>query len=117
MIFHFLKRFKLTKNRNLNLNHINLTLREQLDQATIANQKLSQEIQKVNHEWIRLREQLETREREWREEENSFNDYFGQEHAKLLNLWRTVVSFRRSFSEMKPSILKENQYHSILLKT
>jgi hypothetical protein len=52
------------------LNHINLTLREQLDQATIANQKLSQEIQKVNHEWIRLREQLETREREWREEEN-----------------------------------------------
>ena len=85
------------------MNHINLTLREQLDQATIANQKLSQEIQKVNHEWIRLREQLETREREWREEENSFNDYFGQEHAKLLNLWRTVVSFRRSFSEMKSS--------------
>lgn len=33
----------------------------------------------------------------------SFNDYFGQEHAKLLNLWRTVVSFRRSFSEMKSS--------------
>ncbi len=45
-------------------------MREQLDQATIANQKLSQEIQKVNHEWIRLREQLEQREREWREEEN-----------------------------------------------
>jgi rootletin len=113
--------------RNQNLNHINLTLREQLDQATIANQKLSQEIQKVNHEWIRLREQLETREREWREEENvsrnnikkillflivfkrlfiyfkSFNDYFGQEHAKLLNLWRTVVSFRRLFNEMKSS--------------
>ena len=56
--------------RNLNLNHINATLREQLDQATIANQKLSQEIQKVNHEWVRLREQLESREREWREEEN-----------------------------------------------
>lgn len=55
------------------MNHINLTLREQLDQATIANQKLSQEIQKVNHEWIRLREQLETREREWREEENVTN--------------------------------------------
>ena len=80
-----------------------MTLREQLDQATIANQKLSQEIQKVNHEWIRLREQLENREREWRDEENSFNDYFGQEHAKLLNLWRTVVSFRRSFGEMKSS--------------
>lgn len=49
-----------------------MTLREQLDQATIANQKLSQEIQKVNLEWVRLREQLENREREWREEENVF---------------------------------------------
>ena len=47
-----------------------MTLREQLDQATIANQKLSQEIQKVNVEWVRLREQLENREREWREEES-----------------------------------------------
>ena len=60
----------MPKWRNLNINHINLTLREQLDQATIANQKLSQEIQKVNHEWIRLRDQMENREREWREEEN-----------------------------------------------
>lgn len=62
--------------KNLNLNHINLTLREQLDQATIANQKLSQEIQKVNHEWIRLREQFEQREREWREEENVISNVF-----------------------------------------
>ncbi len=57
------------------MNHINLTLREQLDQATITNQKLSQEIQKVNHEWVRLREQLESREREWREEENVFEQF------------------------------------------
>lgn len=47
-----------------------MTLRDQLDQATIANQKLSQEIQKVNIEWARLREQLESRERAWRDEEN-----------------------------------------------
>lgn len=80
-----------------------MSLREQLDQATLANQKLSQEIQKVNLEWVRLREQLENREREWREEECSFNDYFGQEHAKMLGLWRNVVSFRRSFGEMKSS--------------
>ena len=60
----------LQKFRNCSLSHINMTLREQLDQATIANQKLSQEIQKVNLEWVRLREQLENREREWREEEN-----------------------------------------------
>jgi rootletin len=87
--------------RNLHMNHINTTLREQLDQATIANHKLSQEIQKVNHEWSRLREQLECREEEWRTEEKSFNDYFGQEHAKLLELWRSVVSFRREFTDIK----------------
>ena len=65
-----LLRIEEEQQKNLNINHINLTLREQLDQATNANQKLSQEIQKVNHEWVRLRDQLECREREWREEEN-----------------------------------------------
>lgn len=65
-----LMRIEEEQQKNLNINHINLTLREQLDQATNANQKLSQEIQKVNYEWVRLRDQLENREREWREEEN-----------------------------------------------
>ncbi len=65
-----LLRIEEEQQKNLNINHINLTLREQLDQATNANQKLSQEIQKVNYEWVRLRDQLENREREWREEEN-----------------------------------------------
>lgn len=36
-------------------------------------------------------------------ETQSFNDYFGQEHAKLLSLWREVVGFRRTFGEMKSS--------------
>jgi hypothetical protein len=56
--------------RNSNVNHINVTLKEQLDQATLANQKLSQDVQKMHHEWVRLREQLEKREKEWRNEEN-----------------------------------------------
>ena len=53
-----------------------MTLREQLDQATVANQKLSQELQKVNGEWVRLKEQFECREREWREEENVMMEIF-----------------------------------------
>ncbi len=109
------------------MNHINLSLREQLDQATMINQKLSQEIHKVNNDWVRLREQLENREREWRDEEivsrfvfrlkienrmgfeiicvceKSLNDYFGQEHQKMVCLWRTVVSYKRSYNEMKQS--------------
>ena len=31
----------------------------------------------------------------------SFNEYFSAEHSRLLSLWRTVVAFRRQFSEMK----------------
>ena len=57
-------------NRNASISQINSTLKEQLDQATIANQKLSQDVQKMHHEWVRLREQLEKREKEWRDEEN-----------------------------------------------
>jgi phage-related minor tail protein len=31
----------------------------------------------------------------------SFNEYFSAEHGRLLSLWRSVVAFRRQFSEMK----------------
>lgn len=31
----------------------------------------------------------------------SFNEYFSNEHSRLLHLWRAVVAFRRQFSEMK----------------
>jgi predicted RNase H-like nuclease (RuvC/YqgF family) len=80
---------------------LNATLRDQLEQTTQANQNLQQEIQKANIEWMKLREQFEQKEREWRSEENSLNDYFSYEHGKLVGLWRQVVSFRREFSEMK----------------
>lgn len=33
----------------------------------------------------------------------SFNEYFSAEHGRLLSLWRTVVAFRRHFSELKSS--------------
>ena len=102
-----LSRIDEEQQKNLSLNHLNMTLREQLDQATSANQRLTQELQKVNGEWLRLKEQFEAREREWREEENSFNDYFGQEHAKLLTLWRTVVSFRRNCGDLKSTTEKD----------
>ncbi len=61
--------FFLCSSRNMNLLHINTTLREQLEQATNANQKLSNELQTMNHEWVLLRGQLEIKEREWRDEE------------------------------------------------
>lgn len=44
-------------------------LREQLDQASSANQALSEDIRKVTSDWTRSRKELEQREAAWRREE------------------------------------------------
>ena len=31
----------------------------------------------------------------------SFNEYFAVNHSRLLSLWRSVVTFRRQFTELK----------------
>lgn len=49
--------------------HVNSMLREQLDQATAANQSLTNDIHKLTNDWQRAREELEGKEAEWREEE------------------------------------------------
>ena len=43
-------------------------LREQLDQATSANQNLTADIHRLTNDWQRAREELEAKEGEWREE-------------------------------------------------
>lgn len=44
-------------------------LREQLDQASSANQALREDIRKVTSDWTRSRKELEQREVAWRREE------------------------------------------------
>lgn len=55
--------------RSSSLAHVNAMLREQLDQATAANQSLTADIHKLTADWQRAREDLEIKENEWREEE------------------------------------------------
>ncbi|KAL7976178.1 hypothetical protein Chor_008275, partial [Crotalus horridus] len=83
------------------LAQVNAMLREQLEQANVANQALSEDIRKLTMDWTKAREELQQREAEWRREEESFNNYFSSEHSRLLTLWRRVVSLRRHFSETK----------------
>ncbi|XP_026550222.1 rootletin-like, partial [Notechis scutatus] len=83
------------------LAQVNAMLREQLEQANVANQALSEDIRKLTMDWTKAREELQQREAEWRREEESFNDYFSSEHSRLLTLWRQAVSLRRHFSETK----------------
>ena len=76
------------------LQHVNNMLREQLDDATEANEQLTLEVQKLSGENEKLKEELESRD----EEEHA---YFANEHNRLMSLWQTLSSFRRQFNEMK----------------
>lgn len=69
--FHIMKSFDLVCviSRSASLSHVNGMLREQLDQATVANQSLTNDIQKLTQDWQRAREELEAKEAEWRDEE------------------------------------------------
>lgn len=55
--------------RSASLAQVNAMLREQLDQASSANQALSEDIRKVTSDWTRCRKELEQREAAWRREE------------------------------------------------
>ena len=80
--------------RSASLQHVNNMLREQLEQATSANQQLTLDIQKLTADWNKAREELEARD----EEEQA---YFANEHVRLMDMWKTMNNFRRQFNEMK----------------
>jgi len=44
-------------------------LREQLEQAGLANEDLSQDIRRLTTDWTKAREELELKESDWRREE------------------------------------------------
>ncbi len=85
---------KMYLHRCAGLQHVNNMLREQLDDATEANEQLTLEVQKQTGENEKLKEELESRD----EEEHA---YFANEHNRLMSLWQTLASFRRQFNEMK----------------
>ncbi|TMS18974.1 Rootletin [Larimichthys crocea] len=83
------------------LSAVNAMLREQLEQAGLANEALSQDIRRLTADWTKAREELEQKESDWRREEESFHSYFSTEHSRMLMLWRQVVGFRRHVCELK----------------
>ncbi|XP_047137825.1 rootletin [Hydra vulgaris] len=88
------------KQRNVNLQHANNMLHEQLEQATSANSHLSLETQKLSIELTKSCDELKHRDSE---EEN----YFTEEHRKLVNLWNSIDSFRSAFNIVKLETQKD----------
>ncbi|KAM6113112.1 LOW QUALITY PROTEIN: centrosome-associated protein CEP250-like, partial [Pterocles gutturalis] len=76
-------------------------LRAHLDKANEVNSALKGDVRKLTADWMRAREELELKEREWRKERELYENRFRGERTRLLNLWRQVVTFRRHFVEMK----------------
>uniref|UniRef100_A0A3B5L3L3 Rootletin-like coiled-coil domain-containing protein n=1 Tax=Xiphophorus couchianus TaxID=32473 RepID=A0A3B5L3L3_9TELE len=94
-------RLEEEQQRSSSLSAVNAMLREQLEQAGLANEALSQDIRRLTVDWTKAREELEQKESDWRREEESFHSYFSSEHGRLLKMWRQVVGFRRHVCEMK----------------
>ncbi|KAK2575631.1 hypothetical protein KPH14_011894 [Odynerus spinipes] len=82
---------------------LNASLKDQLEETSQTNEALTNDLQKLSNDWDILREELATKEEEWKEEEQAFNDYYTSEHNRLLNLWRDVVSVKRLFADIKSS--------------
>lgn len=55
--------------RSSSLSAVNAMLREQLEQAGLANEALSQDIRRLTADWTKAREELEQKESDWRREE------------------------------------------------
>uniref|UniRef100_A0A182TLZ5 Rootletin-like coiled-coil domain-containing protein n=1 Tax=Anopheles melas TaxID=34690 RepID=A0A182TLZ5_9DIPT len=78
----------------------NSCLRQQLEESHRTNEALTNDLQKLTNDWESLRDELLSKEDEWKEEEQAFNDYYNNEHTRLLKMWREVVQVRRMFNEM-----------------
>uniref|UniRef100_A0A669QPI1 Rootletin-like coiled-coil domain-containing protein n=1 Tax=Phasianus colchicus TaxID=9054 RepID=A0A669QPI1_PHACC len=62
-------RLEEEQQRSCSLVQVNSMLREQLEQANVANAALSEDIRKLTADWARARGELEQREAQWRREE------------------------------------------------
>ncbi|CAF1180879.1 unnamed protein product [Adineta ricciae] len=89
------------KQKSINLTQLNTVLRDQIDQAHLANQQLSEELRRVTVELNQVRDEYTQKTRDWKEEERVFNQYYNKEHNLMYELWRDIVSFRKQFTELK----------------
>uniref|UniRef100_A0A8C6SC25 Rootletin-like coiled-coil domain-containing protein n=1 Tax=Neogobius melanostomus TaxID=47308 RepID=A0A8C6SC25_9GOBI len=69
-------RLEEEQQRCSSLSAVNAMLREQLEQASLANEALSQDIRRLTVDWTRAREELEQRESDWRKEEEVGTVFF-----------------------------------------
>lgn len=80
---------------------VNAMLREQLEQASLANEALSQDIRRLTADWTKAREELEQKESDWRREEE-----VGERTGKHLKRRLLIIDFNISASVF-PQLLQQ----------
>ncbi|CRK87834.1 CLUMA_CG001622, isoform A [Clunio marinus] len=85
----------------------NAQLRAQLEESHRTNESLTNDLQKLTNDWESLRDEMLAKEDEWKMEEEAFNDYYNNEHSRLLRMWKEVVAVKRVFKEMSSSTKME----------
>ncbi|XP_042338537.1 rootletin-like, partial [Plectropomus leopardus] len=94
-------RLEEEQQRSVGLADTNALLREQLSQSEQANQALRADLQKLTADWSRAVEEAEQREDDWQREREGRLGQVGQQQARLLSLWRSVVALRRHCHTVK----------------
>ncbi|CAF3320875.1 unnamed protein product [Rotaria socialis] len=89
------------KQKSANFAQLNKMLRDQLDQAHLTNQQLTDDLRRNTNELQKLREEFTQKTRDWQQEERILNQFYNKEHNLMYELWRDVVSFRKEFTELK----------------
>lgn len=81
---------------------MNAMLREQLEQAGLANEALSRDIRRLTVDWTKAREELEQKESEWRKEEE-----VGEQRCKTGENVKLLLIFTLSFISVVPQLLQQ----------
>ncbi|XP_027131536.1 rootletin-like [Larimichthys crocea] len=84
-------RLEEEQHRSVGLADTNALLREQLSQSEQANQALRENLQKLTSDWTRAMKEAEQREEDWQREREGRSGHVGQQQARLLSVWGSVV--------------------------
>nr|XP_054594762.1 rootletin isoform X1 [Nothobranchius furzeri] len=94
-------RLEEEQQRSVSLADTNVLLREQLSQSEQANQILREDLQKLTADWTRAVEEAEQKEADWQREKECGRGRVGQQQARFLAVWRSVVDLRRLCHSVK----------------
>lgn len=84
---------------------MNAMLREQLEQAGVANEALSQDIRRLTADWTKAREELEQKESDWRREAEVWGGRFRDIRRKTKRILRVISA--PCFLAVFPQLLQQ----------